>query len=210
MFSHLSVEWSRFAIAAALLLIPLPLFFGKGTQLRELDRSWHRYVPKVFSLPWHWIDLLRTGAGMWLLLDAIGYSRSPNAALLPKGVLVILGATLFVALVLQTVACKQPGGFYAPCVFVFAVTATLYPPLLAGFALVAAITAAIAIRSVPVFFLALPFCIVGLGALLLPKWLLLAVWAPLTIWPALLPILFQRDFLFAHRAVAVEVEPAHR
>lgn len=210
MFSNLPIDWTHFAIAALVLVFPLPLLFGKGVQHRDLDRSWHNYVSKVFALWWHWLDLIRVVAGTRLLMAAVGFSHDPRAVALPKGIYVVVAAVLLIAVIVQTVACKAPHGFNAACVIVFGVTATLYPPLLAGLTLVSALTVALALRSLPAFFFAVPACLVGVGALLLPKWIVLGMWAPVAVVPAILPLLFQREIVLAHRAVVVEPEPDHR
>ncbi len=204
MFSNLPVDWPRFSIAAVVLIFPLPMLFGRGVQYRELDRSWNRFTGKLFSLPWHWIDLLRAFGATKLLMSAVTYSYLPTAAPVPKGVFLLMAAVFALGVVLQTVACKCPEGFHVPCIYVFAITAAFFPPVFAGFTLVSALTVAIAVRSVTAFFFAMPFCLAILGEFLFPQWLPLGVWAPASVLPALLPMMFQRDSMLAHRAVPPE------
>ncbi len=207
MFANLPIDWTRFAIGAGVLLFPLPLLFGRGVAYRELDRAWSRYTSQALTLPWHYIDAIRAAIGARLLLTSLIFSPMTQAGRLSKEVIVVFAAVFALSVIVQTVVCKAPHSFNAACVFVFAVTAAFYPPMLAGLTLISAVTVSLAMRSLPAFFFVVPICLVGLGLLLLPKWTLLAVWPPAAILPALLPVLFQRDLVLAHRAVPVEREP---
>jgi hypothetical protein len=208
MLSQLSLDWPQFAAAVVLLLVPLPLFFGKGVEFRELDRSWQGVWMKAVLLPWHWIDLVRVGTGTWLLMAAIGLTN--KAEVMPGKTLLALAAGVLAAgMVAQAVACRAEGVFFVPFVYVLATTAVLFPPLLAAPALILAITASFAFRSLAAFLWWLPACLVALGNWLYPNWLLLGIGAAVSILAALLPLLFQREFVFAHRGLPPDAESMH-
>lgn len=210
MLVKLSVDWVRFATAAAVLIFPLPLLFGRGVQYRELARAWHRHIGQVFALPWHWIDLVRTMAGTWLLMSSIGLYFDSRVSLAKEPV-VLFGGVMLLAVILQTVVCKDPeDGFHTCCVFVFGFTAIFFPPVVAGLMLVSGLTIGIALRSVPAFFFGLAVCIPVIGYFFYPQWRLIPIGMAVALLPGLLPMLFQRDLVLAHRAVKSDPEPALR
>jgi hypothetical protein len=208
MVSLPSLDWPRFTAAVVLLLAPLPLFFGKGVELRELERSWESVWMRALLLPWHWVDLVRAGTGTWLLMAAIGLTST--AEVMPgKTLLALAAGVLVVGAVVQAVACRADEVFFIPFVYVLAETAVLFPPLLAALALILAITAAFAFRSLAAFLWCLPVCLVALGQWLYPNWLLLGIGAMVPVLAALLPLLFHRAFVFALRKFPADPEAMH-
>jgi hypothetical protein len=206
---HVKQNWPMLALGAALLLFPLPLLYGKGVHYRELKRSWDRYVKCVLQLPWHWIDLIRGAAGTLVLMDALEVTRRLNPP--PDKVsALILMAVIVCAVVIQTVACKAEDGFNAPFGFTAAAILPLYPPIMAGLVLIVVVAIARAVRSGGSFFGVQAFAILAIGAFLYPALPLLAVGAAASLPPLILPLLFQRELMLAHRAVTEEVLPAHR
>jgi hypothetical protein len=205
MFSQLTLAWPQFPVALILLLFPLPLFFGKGVEFRELSRAWGRVWTKTFSLPWHWIDLVRVAAGVWLLRTAIGLSHRTGGAA-GHAELAIAAGVLILGMIVQSVACRAEGGFSMPFVYVLAATAMWFPPLLACLALVASLAGALACQSLGSFLWWLPVSLGAIGFWLYPDWLMLASGIGLSLGAALLPLLFQREFVLAHRALPVDPE----
>lgn len=205
MLLQLSVAWPQFTAAAVLLLFPLSLLFGKRVEFRELSRSWEKTWAKALSLPWHWVDLVRVSAGVWLLRTAIGLDYRVGT-LTGQGELALAAALLIGGMVVQVVACRADGGFSAPFVYVLAATALWFPPLLAGLALISGIAAAVACHSLGTFFWWLPLCLGALGFWLYPNWLMLTTGIALSLGAALLPLLFQREWVFAHRTMPVDPE----
>lgn len=211
MFSSLSLDWTQFIFAAVVLLVPLPLFFSKAVQFRELDRSWHRVVWRAVTLPWHWVDLVRTGVAVYCLCSAAGLGQSFDPGAPPhRGVVVLVGAILAVAVIVQTVACRAEGGFHVPFAFVFATAVVLFPPALAALALISAVAAAVAARSLSAFLWVLPAALAILGAGLYPNWRLLGIGAAVSLLGAVLPLLFHRESVFAHRALPPDPEAASK
>ena len=205
MFSQLTLAWPQFPVAVVLLLFPLPLFFGKGVEFRELSRSWGRVWTKAISLPWHWIDLGRVGAGVWLLRASTGLQHR-TVETTGHTELAVAAGVLIVGMIVQSVACRYEGGFHIPFVYVLAATAAWFPPLLAVLVLISSLAGALACQSLGSFLWWLPVSVGALGVWLYPDWLMLAAGIALSLGGALLPMLFQREFVFAHRALPVDPE----
>jgi hypothetical protein len=206
MLFQLTQNWPQFLGAVILLFTPLPLFFGKGVEFRELGRPWHHVWRGALLLPWHWIDFLRLVAGAWLLKAAIGLAFAPEAIPEQHPMLALAACILMVGMVAQALSAPEEGTFFVPFTYVFAATAVFFPPLLATLVLIPAITATIGFRSLAAFLWSLPICLGALGVWLYPNWLWLAVGVTLSMGAALLPLLFSRDFVFAHRALPADAE----
>ena len=207
MFSSLAINWLPFLTSVLLLWLPVTLVFGKGVQYRELDSAWHPFIAEAVFLPWHWIDGVRIGAATFFLCDAVGYSRSlalddaTNA-----GAALVVGIVLAVGVVLQTVVCRAESCFHVPFTFVFGAVAVLFPPAVAALALVVAVTAAIGFRSLAAFLWVLPMSVLAIGSWLYPHYVELSTGAGLSVLGAILPMLFHRHFVFAHRGVPPDPE----
>jgi len=192
-----SLDWVRFLPVALLLIFPLPLFFGRKTQYRALDESWAKRTGKAISYPWHWLDLVRAFVCTRLLLQLL--EIHPPEHLAPKPAFLVFGALLVVAVTTQTVGCKSPNAFHAPFGFVTGVLLSVLPPIGSGLTLLSALTVALAFRAAPAFFGAAAILAGLFGTFFFPVWLLLAPLVVLSGIPLILPILFQRDFVLAHR-----------
>lgn len=201
----LVLDWPKFIAALVLLLPPSPLFFGRNVGYDSLARILDQFLPGVFRLAWHWVDLCRALVGVWFLTLTLGIGHAPRQTP-PYQALVVLAAVLSVALVLQTVVCKEPNSFHAAFAFVVATIVVLFPPLVAGFALVCGVMSSTGFRSAMAFFGMTAVCLVIFGYWFYPNWLLLAVGALMSGLPLLLPMLFGRELVLAHCPAAAEVE----
>lgn len=207
MFPSLAINWLPFLISVLLLWLPITLLFGKAVQYRELDSAWNRFAPKAATLPWHWIDLLRAAAAAFFLCEAAGFSRALTEAE-PTNLeaAFVVAVVLAVGVVLQTVVCRADNGFHTPFAYVLGVCAVLFPPATASLALVVAVTAAIGFRTLAAFLWTLPMSLVAIGAWLYPHWVELGLGAGFSLLAAILPMLFHRHFVFAHRTVPPDPE----
>ena len=207
MFTSLAIDWLPFLTSVLLLWLPVTLVFGKGVQYRELDSAWHHFFAPAIFLPWHWIDGVRIGAATFFLCDAVGFSRSLAVdELTHGGAASVVAAVLAVGVILQTVVCRAEGSFHVPFTFVFGAVAVLFPPAVAALALVVAVTAAIGFRSLAAFLWVLPMGVLAIGSWLYPHFVELSLGAGLSVLGAILPMLFHRHFVFAHRSVPPDPE----
>jgi hypothetical protein len=207
MSSTLAINWLPFLISVLLLWLPITVLFGKTVQYRELESAWGRFAPKAATLPWHWIDALRAAAAAFFLCEAVGFSRA-IAESEPSNLeaSLVVAAVLAVGVILQTVVCRADNGFHTPFAYVFGVCAVLFPPAPAALALVVAVTAAIGFRTLAAFLWVLPMSLVAIGAGLYPHWVELSLGAGFSLLAAILPMLFHRHFVFAHRTVPPDPE----
>ncbi len=207
MFSSLAIDWLPFLTSVVLLWLPLTLVLGKRVQYRELDCAWGRFVGRAFSLPWHWIDGVRSGAAVFFLCTAVDFSRSLGAEETNSlGATLVVAAVLAIGVILQTVVCPAEDGFHTPFAYVFAVNAVLFPPAVAALALVAAVLAAVGFRTLAGFLWVLPVSLVAIGLGLYRHYGELSIGAGLSLLAAILPMLFRRHLVFAHRTVSPDPE----
>lgn len=207
MFSSLAIDWLPFLTSVLLLWLPIAVVMGKRVQYRELDCAWSRFTGKAISLPWHWIDGLRVGAAVFFLCEAVGFSRTLGAEEANSlDVALVVAAVLAIGVILQTVVCPAEDGFHTPFAYVFAVNAVLFPPVMAGLALVAAVLAAMGFRTLAGFLWVLPVSLIGIGIGLYRHFGELSLGAGLSLLAAILPMLFRRHFVFAHRRVPLDPE----
>ncbi|MEY2881805.1 MAG: hypothetical protein RLZZ15_4185 [Verrucomicrobiota bacterium] len=205
MFSIPAPDWPLFVTAVIFLWAPLPLFFGKSVEFRELNRSWHRAKSQAVSLPWHWVDLLRAAAGTWLLQAAMGIDNDVGEAVNVRAV-AASGAVLAVGVIIETVVRRIPDGFFIPFVYVLGAAAVWFPPVLAVPALITAVLGAVALRTLAAFLWFLPVTTVGFANWTYPSWAMVGLGAAVPVVAALLPVMFQRECVFAHRALPVDEE----
>jgi hypothetical protein len=207
MFSSLAINWLPFLISVLLLWLPITVLFGKTVQYRELESAWGRFAPKAATLPWHWIDALRAAAAAFFLCESVGFSRAITESE-PSNLeaTLVVAVVLAVGVVLQTVVCRAENGFHTPFAYVFGVCAVLFPPAPAALALVVAVTAAIGFRTLAAFLWVLPMSLVAIGSWLYPHWVELGLGAGFSLLAAILPMLFHRHFVFAHRMVPPDPE----
>lgn len=207
MFSSLAIHGLPFLTSVLLLWVPIGLLMGKGVHYRELDAAWHPFMAPAVFLPWHWFDVVRIGAATFFLCDAVGFSRSlAEDELTQLNAALVVAITLAVGVVLQTVVCRAEGGFHVPFTFVLGAVAVLYPPAVAALVLVVAVTAAIGFRSLAAFLWALPVGVLAIGGGLYRHPVELSLGAGLGVLAAILPLLFHRHWVFAHRRVPVDPE----
>ena len=194
-----SLDWARFLPVAFLLLFPLPLLFARKTQYRALDENWAHYTAKGFTFPWHWLDVVRAFVGTWLLLQVLAIN--PPEYIAPKLIYGVFGLVLVLAVTLQTVVCRSRGSFHAPFGFVIGVLIAVLSPIAAGLTLLSAFTVALAFRAAPAFFGAAAVAAPIFGYFFFPYYYLLPPLTAMSGIPLLLPVLFQREFVLAHRHI---------
>lgn len=195
------IDWSYFAPALILLLIPSGIFHGKKVRARSLSRDFTGQWSQVLSLPHHAIDFLRAAAGGWLLAHSL--TRAPEAVgMMKHAPTLTLAGVLLLGVTLQTVVCREEDALHAPLAYLIGLTAGYLPPLVAGFALVAAIAITMGVHTPAAFFVALPLAVAALGTLFTGKKLLLTL-APFCVaafLPWLFAVLFSRELVLLHRA----------
>jgi hypothetical protein len=195
------IDWFKFAPALFLLLIPIGLFHGKKVRVRTISRDWDGQWPQILNLGLHWIDLGRAALGAWLLLEALSLVPGTRGAL-RYAPLLTQAAVLIVASCLQAFVCKERDSAHAPFAFVTGLLFGFYPPTIAGFAILLAVTTAAGSRTPVAYFPILAVALSGLGYLFEGNKLLtrLAVGACAVMLPWLLSVMFSRDLVLSYRA----------
>lgn len=195
------IDWLKFAPALFLLLLPIGLFHGKKIRFRPISTDWHGQWPQILSLGLHWIDLGRAVLGSWLLLEALslvpgtsGFMR--YSVLFTQGVVIVAGVGL------QTLLCKERESALAPFMFVTGLVLGLYPPAVACFPIVLALTVAAGSRTPSAYFPTLALTLVGLGFLFDGKKALikLGIGFCAVLLPWLLSLMFSRELVLTYRA----------
>lgn len=194
------IDWSKFAPALFLLLLPIGLFHGKKVRFRPIARDWNEHWSQILTLGLHWIDLGRAALGGWLLFEAL--SLPPGS----KGMLVYYlpltqGLVSIVAVGLQTLVCKEEESGNAPFMFVSGLLLGLYPPAVAAFPILIALTAACGTRTPLAYFPLLALSTVAVGFAFDRKSttrLILSFCAILLPW--LYSLMFSRDLVITYRA----------
>src|SRR5438876_5032239 len=102
------IDWLRFLPALVLLLTPIGIFHGAKFRLRPVSRGWdHRHWAQVSTVSFHVVDLARAALGSWLLIRSL--TAAPGAhGLAVQAPMILQGAVRVLAVLLQTVICKEP------------------------------------------------------------------------------------------------------
>lgn len=194
-----AVDWPTFFTAVALLLAPLPLFFGRNVRYHDLSHSWANHASCVFGLSWHWLDLLRSLAGTWLLMYSLGFTDRDGGPAPDRFAIPLLALMVLLSVIVQVVACKFPDSFHAPFAAVIALIVLLLPPFPSVLTLVSALTVAVAFRSPVAFFAAVPFAAALVCFLLYRNFVILGIVGAASFIPAVLPTMFRRNLVLARR-----------
>ncbi|MCX6953462.1 MAG: hypothetical protein NTV51_15035 [Verrucomicrobia bacterium] len=195
------IDWLELAPALLFLLVPIGLVRGPKIRHRPIVRDWGGHWAAILSLGLHWIDLGRAILGAWWLADAIPLDPAA-VGFVRYSVPAVRGAVLLVAVVLQVVVCFERQAFYAPFMFVSGMLLGFYPPLIAGFAVLLALTIAAGLRLPTTYFPLLCVSLVVIGYFFeeRPALVSLAVGGGVTLLPWLLPVMFRRAPVLAYRA----------
>jgi hypothetical protein len=195
------IDWPRFAFALLLLLLPIGLFHGKKVRFRPIARDWEGQWSSIFTLGQHWIDLGRAALGGWLLIEALELSAG-QTGFMRYSVLGAEGAIMIAAVGLQTFVCREPDSANAPFAFVTGLLLGVYPPIVAGFPILLAATAATGSRVPAAYFPFLAILLPGIAFLFEGRKSLImtAFGFCAVILPWLLSIMFHRDLVITYRA----------
>lgn len=196
----MTIDWLKLAPALLLLLTPISLFHGKKIRVRPIERDWDTHWPQIAGLGLHWIDLGRAVLGAWLLLDALSLVPGTRGAM-RYAPLAAQGAVLIVASCLQCFVCKERDSAHAPFMFVTGLILGFYPPTVAGFSILLAVTAAAGSRTPWVYFPLLAVLVAGLGFLFVGRGALisLAAGGAAVALPWLLTLMFRQTLVLSYR-----------
>lgn len=191
------IELSYFVAALALLWIPLPLGLW-ATRNYRVGRLNRVTMPGVIKAWQNWMDLLRGGAGTYLLLH---YALEPASGepWLASRVVYLKAGILVAAVLFHTVRFGQGPMFYAPLCFLTSVTLVLSGWQSGSFAVLFAWCLAFGVKK-PGFFLPALAATAALGGYFLSglnTWLLLNL--GLILLPMGLALLFNKRLLFVSR-----------
>ena len=203
------IDWTKFIAAVLLLVPPVALLHGKRVRYRALMRDWDGYWRRTLAHGTHTIDLVRAILGGWLLVDAFAEMTAVTGPMRHVPLL-LQAAVLGVAIVAQTLVCKEEDAANAPFTFVAGLAFGFLVPLLpgwapfatAGFAVVLATVVSYGAREPAVFFPLLAAALAAAGYLFTRMKLMLplAVLCPIVVMPWLLTLLFPRHFVVSYLA----------
>ena len=204
------LSWTLFFASALVLAFPLPAFYSRQHRFRTLHaldierRNGSRWLMlgHVLRFAGHWIELARglfASLGMLATIDLLR-SVSPfytSHAAWARSVLPLILAILCVSLI--ALLFRYPGKSLAPIPFLAATLLVLVPTAVSLPALLLAITAAAALRSLPAFFLTLPPALVLLGLLLDRQFWPSVAGAVLALTPGAFAVLRHHEFVLPVR-----------
>jgi hypothetical protein len=199
--ASLHIDWVRFIPALILLLTPVAVFHGSRVRFREIDRDWSGHRRQIARLWLHYFDFLRAAAGTWLLLAAL--TSAPDAhGMARQAPLLLQGSIRLLAIVLQTVVCKERDYANAPFAFVTGLLITGASPLVATIALALAIPLTLGSRTPIAFFPLLAVTFAAASPLFGGKTLFIKILpgAMGALVPWLWSLLFHRELVIAYRA----------
>lgn len=191
------VDWVTFLPALVLLLTPVRLFHGKKTGFREVSREWDKHWLLILKHEMHWIDLGRAALGTWLLIESLHAAPGAHGSAKYAPVLT-QGAIRILAVLLQTVICREANHANAPFAFVTGLLLGAVSPLVGGFALAVAIPLAMGTRSTTAYFPLLGLAQLGFGFWFKGKGVVLPLSFGLV--AAFVPVLWEIMF---HRALVI-------
>jgi hypothetical protein len=173
----MNTDWLLLAAALGGLVLPLPAFYSRKNSYRalaELDierrnGSWWLTWRKVLRFPGHWIELVRGLAAAWAALETVDQLESVSElyrehAAWAGSVIPLIAA--FVSVVLISLLFRSPGKSLAPIFFVGASLLILVPPAVTVPALLLAVSATFALKSLAAFFGTAAVALALLGFLL--------------------------------------------
>lgn len=195
------IEWLKLSAALALLLVPTALFHTRRVRYRAITRDWDQHWKPILSLGLHSIDLGRAILGAWLLLIAV--TRDPAArGLMRHTPLLVHGGVLTLAVLLQTVSCKERDAFHAPFAFVTGIIFGYFAPVVAGFAVLFAFIIAAGVRTPSLYFPMLAISLGCAGFLFSGQRLSLqmVIGGCAVIVPWMLALLFRRPLMITYRS----------
>jgi len=195
------IEWPKLVAALVLLLVPVALFHGKQVVYRDVSRDWDGYWRRTFGLGLHVVDFVRAMLGAWLLAEAVTSAPAAEGAM-KYSFFATQSAVFALALMLQTLVCKEEDAAHAPFAFVSGLVLGFLPPLVAGFALLLAVVITFGTKLASGYFPILAASVSGIGFLFTGKknlYALLAVTFAAGL-PWLLTLLFPRHFVSSLRA----------
>jgi hypothetical protein len=199
--SFLIIDWPKFIAALVLLLTPGSLFYGKKIRYRDISRDWDEHWPRVLAHGLHAIDLARAALGTWLLLVSLHGIPNPHGPA-KYAVLLTQGSIRILAVIVQTVVCRQADSANAPFAFVTGLLLTDSSPFVALFSLAFAIPIAMGARTPAAFFAILALAHVGIGFWFEGKGAVLGLCfgAGAALVPLLWALLFRRELVITYRA----------
>lgn len=202
--------WIFVFLSLLVVLTPLSAFFVRKVRFRSIDYldierrngSWWSVWRRILSTSAHWIELVRAFVGTLGLRYSLGRllahgahpGRSPTW-LIPG---IVLGAGL-VALVVMLVWFRRTDGAPAPVAFVSAAILTVMPLEAGALALVLALAAMAAFKSLAAFFLVLALGVAGLGFFLGNAVIIAAIGAAFAATPLVLALLMNRQLVIPIR-----------
>jgi hypothetical protein len=197
----MTIDWLMFLPALLLLLTPGDVFNrNKKVRYRDVSRDWDGYWSRALVHGLHSIDLVRAALGTWLLLESL--HPAANAAGFQKyEVLLTQGGIRILAVLVQTVFCREEDAVNAPFTFVTGLLLGGVAPLVALFAVALALPVALGSRVAVAYFPVLALAHMGVGFWFLGKGAIvnLGFGAAAAMVPFLWSIMFRRDLVVPYR-----------
>lgn len=160
--NSLTINWPLLLAAMALLWLPLVWFVGPvlRKKLTFAERNQSVTILHLLASPWSWVDLVRTGAGAWVLTGMAVQvpevrDASPYPALAIEAVIIAVGA------VSQMYATRDVRVRVAPLFYTIGIAAGVAPWQVAVFGGALGLTLAGMIGRPWTAFLLLPVAFVG-------------------------------------------------
>ena len=197
----MTIDWLMFVPALLLLLTPGDLFSGSKVRYRDVTREWDGYWLRVLAHSMHSIDLLRGALGTWLLLGSLHTLANPHG-FANYEVLITQGGIRILAVLIQTVVCREPDAVNAPFMFVIGLLLAGSSPVVAAFAVALALPLALGLRAPIAFFPIVALAQLGIGFWFKGKGAVvsLSFGAAAAMVPFLWSLMFRRELVVTYRA----------
>jgi hypothetical protein len=202
----MNLEYLLLPVGLAILAVPTAVICG--SKMREtLGQPARRHNEGLVSLvrsKINWIDLVRGGAGAWLVQKPFQDSLSPQDELAPSFLAAQL-AVLFIGVLAQTLWLRRPARVIGPVFFLTGLTLALSGPLTGGFALVLGFSCALIFGRLSSVFSLVPVALVGFGFLFNEFGVMTAFSAAAFALPAFLAFTFGIRISFVRSAAKAHV-----
>ncbi len=200
----MNLEFILLPFGIALLIVPTAVVCGPKMRER-LDQPARRRNEGLSSLlrsRINWIDLIRGGAGAWLVQKPFQDSISPQDELATT-FLIVQMAVLFVGVLAQTLWLHRPLRVIGPIFFLTGLTLALSGSLIGGFALVTGFSCSLIFGRLSTVFGLVPAALIAFGLLFHEFGVMIAFNAGVFALPAFFAFTYGTRISFVRRTATI-------